>query len=120
MPVMSAKQPGTFPHVCVSSDKASHVMKHLQNSQHCRTLCSVDCFHILDHASTSFQLKKKEAFHIQREQPSLNHSNLWLCSAGLSFNGAAFQSTLTQLISHQSSETLKESNPAGLGCSKAG
>ena len=54
------------------SDKASHIFKHLQNSEHCRALCSVDCFHILDHASTSFQLKIKEAFHIQREQPSLN------------------------------------------------
>ena len=30
------------------------------------------CFHILDHASTTFQLKIKEAFHIRREQPSLN------------------------------------------------
>ena len=29
-------------------------------------------FHILDHASTTFQLKIKEAIHIQREQPSLN------------------------------------------------
>ena len=36
----------------------------------------VDCFHILDHAPTRFQLKIKEAFHIQREQPSLNHVNL--------------------------------------------
>ena len=54
------------------SDKASHIFKHLQNSEHCRTLCSVDCFHILDHASTGFQLKVKEAFHIQNEQPSLN------------------------------------------------
>ena len=32
----------------------------------------LDCFHILDHASTSFQLKIKETIHIQREQPSLN------------------------------------------------
>ena len=30
--------------------------------------------HILDHASTTFQLKIKEAFHIQREQPSLNQT----------------------------------------------
>ena len=37
-------------------DKASHIFEHLQNSKHCRALCSVDCFHILDHASTSFQL----------------------------------------------------------------
>jgi len=43
----------------------------------------VGCFHILDHASTSFQLKiLKEVIHIQREQPSLNkqlhHVNLKL------------------------------------------
>ena len=51
------------------SDKTSHIFRHLQNSQRCRALCSVECFHILDHASKSFQLKTKEAFHIQREQP---------------------------------------------------
>ena len=54
------------------SDRASHILKHLQNSEHCRALSSGDCFHILDHESTTFQLKIKEAFHIQREQPSLN------------------------------------------------
>ena len=54
------------------SDKASHIFKHLQNYEHCRALCSVDCFHILDHTSTGFQLKIKEAFYIQRQQPSLN------------------------------------------------
>ena len=54
------------------SDRASHVLKHLQNSEHCCALhvCSADCFHILDHAPTSFQLKIKEAIHIQREKPS--------------------------------------------------
>ena len=64
------------------SDRASHIFKHLKNSEHCHALCSVDCFHILDHASTTFQLKIKEAFHIRREQPSLNqqlhHVNLKL------------------------------------------
>ena len=64
------------------SDRASHVFKHLQNSEHCHASCSVDCFHILDRAPTSFQLKIKEAIHIQREQPSLNqqlhHVNLKL------------------------------------------
>ena len=62
------------------SDRASHIFKHLKNSEHCCALCSVDCFHILDHAPTTFQLKTKEAFHIPREQPSLNqqlhHVNL--------------------------------------------
>ena len=43
------------------SDRASHVFKHLQNSEHCRAVCSVDCFHILGHVPTRFQLKIKEA-----------------------------------------------------------
>ena len=57
-----------------------HIFKHLQDSEHCRALCSADCFHVLDHAATGFQLKIKDAIHIQREQPSLNqqlhHENL--------------------------------------------
>ena len=64
------------------SDRASHIFKHLKDSAHCRTLCSADNFHVLDHTSTGFQLKIKEAIHIQREQPSLNqqlhHVNLKL------------------------------------------
>ena len=54
------------------SDRASHIFKHLQDSAHCRALCSAHSFHVLDHASTGLQLKIKEAIHIQREQPSLN------------------------------------------------
>ena len=58
------------------------IIKILENSERGRALCSVDCFNILDHAPTSFQLKIKEAIHIQREQPSLNqqlhHENLKL------------------------------------------
>ena len=57
----------------ISSDRNSHIFKHLQNSEHCRTLCSNDCFSILDHASTTFQLKIKEAIHILWEKPTLNH-----------------------------------------------
>ena len=64
------------------SDSASHIFKHLKDSAHCRSLCSADNFHVSDHASTGFQLKIKEAIHIQREQPSLNqqlpHVNLKL------------------------------------------
>ena len=64
------------------SDRTSHVFKHLQNSEHCRTLCSNDCLSILDHAFTTFQLKIKEAIHIQCEKPTLNrqlyHVNLKL------------------------------------------
>ena len=64
MPVMSAKQPGIFPHACVSTWS---VIRPLTFSNtygiHCRTLCSVGYFRILDHASTSFHLKVKEALH---------------------------------------------------------
>ena len=51
-------------------DRASYIFNHLKDSPHCRVLCSADDFHVLDHAFTSFQLKIKEAIHIQREQPS--------------------------------------------------
>ena len=58
------------------------IFKHLKDSPHCRALCSADNFHVLDHASTGFQLKIKEAIHIKKEQPSLNqqlhHVNLKL------------------------------------------
>ena len=58
------------------------IFKHLRGSVNCGSLCSEDCFKILDSASTSFQLKIKEAMHILWEQPSLNsqvkHLNLSL------------------------------------------
>ena len=41
----------------LASHRASRIFKHLQNSEHCRALCSAYCFHVLDHASTSFKLK---------------------------------------------------------------
>ena len=52
----------------LASDRVSHIFRHLQDSEHCRALS----FHVLNHASTGFELKIKEAIHIQREQPSLN------------------------------------------------
>ena len=30
----------------LASDRTSHIFKHLQNSEHCRALLSLDCFHI--------------------------------------------------------------------------
>ena len=47
----------------LSSDKHSHIFKHLRGSENCRSLCSEDCFKILDSASTSFQLKITERSH---------------------------------------------------------
>ena len=66
----------------LSSDKSSHIFKHLQSSERCRQSCSADCFEILDSAPTKFQLKFKEAMHINWEKPNLNqqvhHVNLTL------------------------------------------
>ena len=92
MPVMSAKPPDInfSTRVCehLAIDKASHIFKHLQNSVRCRSLCSTDCYHILDHGTASFQLKIKEAIHIQKQLPFLNqqlhHVNLKL---SFSFSG---------------------------------
>ena len=55
----------------IFSDIISHIFKHLQNSGHCRTLCSNDCFGILDYASTTFQLKIKECIHIHWDKLTL-------------------------------------------------
>ena len=66
----------------LSSDKSSHIFKHLLSSERCRQSCSTDCFEILDSAPTRFQLKLKEAMHINWEKPNLNqqvhHVNLTL------------------------------------------
>ena len=64
----------------LTSDKNSHIFQHIHVSETCRALCLDNCFSILDTASTSFQLKIKEALHIGWENPSLNkqvnHVNL--------------------------------------------
>ena len=56
-------------------DSTSEIFKHLQNFEHCHTLCCIrnDCFSILDNHSTTFQLKIKAAIHIQWEKRTLNH-----------------------------------------------
>ena len=81
------------------SDKSSHIFKHLLSLERCRQSCSTDCFEILDSAPTKFQLKLKEAMHINWEKPNLNqqvhHVNLtltlWaLCSFTLSTHSNIF------------------------------
>ena len=55
------------------SNRASHIFSHLHNSPQWRSHCFDECFNILDHTSTTFQLEIKEAIHIPREKPILNH-----------------------------------------------
>ena len=66
----------------LSSDRSSHVFKHLQSSESCRISCSADCFTVLDSATTKFQVKLKESMYIKWEKPDLNqqvkHINLTL------------------------------------------
>ena len=60
----------------------SKIFKHLLSWERCPQSCSSDCFEILDSAPTKFQLKLKEAMHINWEKPNLNqqvhHVNLTL------------------------------------------
>ena len=60
----------------LASDSASQIFKHLQNSEHCRSWCSADCFHVLDHASTSFQLKQGASLYISRLKCSACQSQI--------------------------------------------
>jgi len=64
------------------SDRNSHIYKRLKDSEFCRNLCSEACFSIIDSTPTVFQLKIKEALHIEWERPPLNkqlkHLNLSL------------------------------------------
>ena len=54
-----------------SSDKHSHIYKHLQNPT-CNSKYTRSCFTILDTANTAFSLKLKEALYIRKHKPVLN------------------------------------------------
>ena len=53
-------------------DKNSHIFKHLSFSKNCLDNCDVSCFKIIDNATSFYQLKIKESFHIERLKPELN------------------------------------------------
>ena len=54
------------------TDKQSHIYKHLNSSSNCKQLCNEDCFSILDHGKTKYQLRIKEGIHIGWSKPELN------------------------------------------------
>ena len=56
----------------LNRDRTSHIFQHLQHSQACSNSCSAECFKVIDHATTEFQVKMKEAWHNSWEQPSLD------------------------------------------------
>ena len=53
-------------------DKNSHVFKHLSFSKNCHDNCDVSCFKIIDNATSFYQLKIKESFHVERLKTELN------------------------------------------------
>ena len=53
-------------------DNKSHVFKHLHSTTTCFDLYNSLCFKITDKANSKFDLKIKEALHINRRKPNLN------------------------------------------------
>ena len=64
----------TCVHEHLSSDRSSHVFKHLQNSESCGAACSADCFTVFDSVGTRYQVKLKESMYIKWEKPDLNQT----------------------------------------------
>ena len=56
----------------LTSDKQSHIFKHLQSNDNCKQASNESSFQIIDKANTEFTLKIKEAIHIQWIKPTLN------------------------------------------------
>ena len=56
----------------LQTDTRSHILQHLNENLNCRDLCDDSCIIIIDHTSSSFRLKLKEALHITWLKPVLN------------------------------------------------
>ena len=55
----------------VKKDSKSHIFKHLQSTATCFDSYNYLCFKIVDKANSKFNLKIKEAWHINWRKPSL-------------------------------------------------
>ena len=56
----------------LSLGKGSVICDHLQWNLQCKEVCNKLPFEIIDQAKSEFQLKIKEAIHIEWEKPILN------------------------------------------------
>ena len=56
----------------VKKDNRSRVFKHLHSSETCFDSYNSLCFEIIDKANSKFDLKIKEALHINWRKPNLN------------------------------------------------
>ena len=57
---------------CIKKGKKSHIFKHLDSSETCFDTYNSLCFKIIDKANSKFDLKIKEALHINWIKPNLN------------------------------------------------
>ena len=56
----------------LQTDTKSHILHHLNENPNCRDLSDDSSFILIDHPSSSFKLKLKEALHITWLKPVLN------------------------------------------------
>ena len=64
----------------LKKDHKSHIFKHLHSTATCFDSYNPLCFKIIDKASSKFDLKTKEALHINWRKPNLNaQQNHCLC-----------------------------------------
>ena len=56
----------------IKKDNKSHILKHLHSTATCFDPCNSLCFRIIDKANSKFDLKIKEALHINWRKPNLN------------------------------------------------
>ena len=56
----------------IKKDNKSHIFKHLHSSETCFDSYNSLCFEIIDKANSKFDLKIKEALHINWRKPNLN------------------------------------------------
>ena len=63
-------------HEHLHTDLTSHINKHLSDKVECKSACDESCFKIIDKASTDYQLRIKEAMHIQWLAPSINKQKM--------------------------------------------
>ena len=56
----------------IKKDKKSHVFQNLHNKEECFLSFDLNCFSILDLATTKYQTKLKDGMYIDWEKPNLN------------------------------------------------
>ena len=55
-----------------------NVFKHLRAKPECKEACDESCFSIIDRGNSKYELRIKEAMHIQWVAPTLNKQNISL------------------------------------------